>query len=69
MPKKKPKVTRRMHFLVPEREANIYEKLCIDYGITMTEGFVMYARWLTRKDHRARRLLNEKSDTNIKLDE
>lgn len=47
---------------------NMFAKLCIDLGITKTEGIVQYLRYLQAQQYKARKPLNEQSKQDFKLD-
>jgi hypothetical protein len=53
---------------IPVDLFNMYAKLCIDLGITKTEGITQYFQYLQAIYHRQRDILNEKSDASFKLD-
>lgn len=48
---------------------NMFAKLCVDYGITKTEGIIRYLKFLQKQHHRERELLNERSRKPFKLDD
>lgn len=60
---------RALNLDIPENLYNMFAKLCIDAGITKTEAIVRYINYLQQQRHGSRRLLDEDSKSNFKLDE
>ena len=58
-----------MNLDVPADLYDMYGKLCIDYGITKTEGIVRYFRYLKSQNYKLRKVLNDRSVSDFKLDE
>jgi hypothetical protein len=54
---------------VPIGLFNMYAKLCVDAGISKTEGFLRYLEYLASRHQRQRELVNELSNTTFILDE
>lgn len=48
---------------------NMYAKLCVDAGISKTEGILRYLEYLASRQQRQRELVNELSNTTFVLDE
>ena len=47
----------------------MYSKLCVDLGITKTQGIIQYFRYLKKQYHHHRQVLNEKSKSEFRIDE
>jgi hypothetical protein len=60
---------KRVSLDVPEKLYALYCKLCLDLGITRTEGLIRYFKYLSTYHHKQRKALDEKSNTNFRLDE
>ncbi len=52
---------------VPLGLYNVFAKICIDDGITKTEGIVQYFKYLQRQKHNNKRRLSENSESSFKL--
>lgn len=46
----------------------MFSKLCVELEITKTEAITQYLRYLQKQDSRNRKILNEHSEPNFKLD-
>lgn len=55
-------------FAVPIKLYKVFSKLCIDEGISRSEAFLRYLRYLSKEHSRKRTLLNEQSPTSFRLD-
>jgi hypothetical protein len=53
---------------VPADLHDMYSKLCIDLGITKTDGIVQYLRYLQKQHYKHRQVLNDTSPPDFKLD-
>lgn len=60
---------RALNMDIPADLFDMYAKLCIDEGITKTEGIVRYLRYLQKQYYKHRRVLDEDSKPDFKLDE
>lgn len=69
MPVNKRLGKRSINLDVPADLYDMYAKLCIDLGITKTEGIVRYMRYLQKQHYKHRRVLDEESPQSFKLDE
>lgn len=47
---------------------NMYSKLCIDMGITKTDGLIQYFKYLKKQHHNQREGLNERTKSDFRLD-
>lgn len=47
---------------------NSFAKACIDAGVSKTEALVRYIRYLQKQPSRGRKLLDEHSESDFKLD-
>jgi hypothetical protein len=54
---------------LPIQLFNMYAKLCVDLQISKTEGFIRYLKWVNMHKPPQRRLLNEHTESDFKLDE
>jgi len=57
-----------LNVMIPADLHDMYAKLCIDLGITKTEGIVEYFQYLKKTYYKHRQVLDEKSDADFKLD-
>jgi len=53
---------------VPADLYDMYAKLCIDLGISKTEGIIQYFRYLRAQYYKKRNALDEESESDFKLD-
>ena len=54
---------------IPIELYNMFAKLCIELGISKTEGVTRYFQYLQKRHHMQRKALDEQSDSDFKLDE
>lgn len=57
-----------MNLDLPADLYDMYAKLCIDLGITKTEGIIKYMRYLQAQYYKHRQALDEDSKPDFRLD-
>lgn len=60
---------RALNLDIPIELYNMYAKLCIDLGITKTDGIIQYLQYLHAQYYKNRRALNEHSQSDFQLDD
>lgn len=63
MKKAKP-AKKQLHMMIPTELYDMYAKLCIDWGITKTEGIIRYFKYLEKTKWK-----REKNDDTISMDD
>ena len=65
---KKQHRTNALNIRIPAELYQMYAKLCIDHGITKTDGIVNYLKYLQGKHQKKRDLLDEETTDDFNLD-
>lgn len=67
MSRKSKEGVKALNIRIPAKLYDMYAKLCIDEGITKTEGIIRYFEYLAKMHNWNRRALNEQSKQNFSI--